>query len=165
GATKNVIAFAVGLADGLGYGLSTQATLISRGLVETIRFGLTLGGRVETFVGPAGVGDLTATCMSTLSRNRTLGFHMGKGLGLEEAIAATGGTAESVKSCAAIAQLAASAGVEMPITDAVTAVLHRGAAPKDMVAEAVCRSSRLLEQLERAEHGEIDSSELGALGL
>ncbi|WP_425956540.1 NAD(P)H-dependent glycerol-3-phosphate dehydrogenase [Xylanimonas sp. McL0601] len=124
GAVKNVIALAVGIAQGLGYGWNTTATVITRGLVEITRLGLVLGAQAETFAGLAGMGDLVATCASPLSRNHTLGSHMGKGLSLEEAIAATGGTAEGVKSSQSVLDLAAKHGVEMPITAGVVAVVE-----------------------------------------
>jgi glycerol-3-phosphate dehydrogenase (NAD(P)+) len=126
GAVKNVIALAVGIAQGYGFGDNTKATIITRGLAETARLGVALGAEPETFAGLAGMGDLVATCASPLSRNHTLGTHIGAGLALEDALAATGGTAEGVKSCSSVLDLAGRAGVEMPITRAVVAVLHEG---------------------------------------
>jgi glycerol-3-phosphate dehydrogenase (NAD(P)+) len=123
GAVKNVIALAVGIGQGLGYGWNTAATLITRGLVEITRLGLELGAQAETFAGLAGMGDLVATCASPLSRNHTLGSHLGKGMTLDEAIAATGGTAEGVKSSQSVLDLARKHGVDMPITAGVAAVL------------------------------------------
>jgi glycerol-3-phosphate dehydrogenase (NAD(P)+) len=123
GAVKNVIALAVGIGEGLGYGWNTAATVINRGLVEMTRLGLALGARAETFSGLAGMGDLVATCASPLSRNHSVGHHLGKGLTVEEAIAATGGTAEGVKSSQSVLELAAKHGVEMPITQGVMAVV------------------------------------------
>jgi len=123
GAVKNVIALAVGIAQGLGYGWNTSATLITRGLVEITRLGMALGAKPETFAGLAGMGDLVATCASPLSRNHTLGNHLGKGLTLEEALAATGGTAEGVKSSQSVLDLANKHDVEMPITAGVVAVV------------------------------------------
>ncbi len=134
GAVKNVIALAVGIAQGNGYGTNTTATVITRGLVEITRLGLALGADAETFAGLAGMGDLVATCVSPLSRNHTLGEHMGRGMSLDDAIRATGGTAEGVKSSASILELAATVGVEMPITAAVVAVLHHGL-PVDQMAQ------------------------------
>ncbi|QAY71579.1 NAD(P)H-dependent glycerol-3-phosphate dehydrogenase [Xylanimonas protaetiae] len=128
GAVKNVIALAVGIAQGMGYGWNTAATLINRGLVEMTRLGVALGARAETFAGLAGMGDLVATCASPLSRNHTVGSHLGQGLSLDEAIAATGGTAEGVKSSQSVLELAAKHGVEMPITAGVVAVVT-GAMP------------------------------------
>ncbi len=124
GAVKNVIALAVGMAQGAGFGDNTTATIITRGLAETTRLGLALGAQPETFAGLAGLGDLVATCASRLSRNNTLGRHVGEGMTLREAVAATGGTAEGVKSCQAVLALAAAHGVDMPISQAVAAVLY-----------------------------------------
>jgi glycerol-3-phosphate dehydrogenase (NAD(P)+) len=134
GAVKNVIALAVGIAQGGGYGTNTVATVITRGLVEITRLGLALGADAETFAGLAGMGDLVATCVSPLSRNHTLGEHMGHGMTLEEATRATGGTAEGVKSSTSVLELAATVGVEMPITAAVVAMLYHGL-PVDQMAQ------------------------------
>jgi glycerol-3-phosphate dehydrogenase (NAD(P)+) len=144
GAVKNVIALAVGMAQGQGLGNNTTATIITRGLAETIRLGVALGAQVETFAGLAGLGDLVATCASPLSRNNTLGRHVGGGLTLAEAVAATGGTAEGVKSCRSVLELAARAGVDMPITEAVEAVLHRGW-PLSAMIEALLSRPRKAE--------------------
>lgn len=126
GAVKNVIAIAVGISQGRGLGYNTMATVITRGLVEITRLGLALGADAETFPGLAGLGDLMATCASPDSRNHTLGVHLGQGMTLDDAIRATGGTAEGVKSSRSVLELAAKVGVEMPITAAVVAVLHEG---------------------------------------
>jgi len=126
GAVKNIIAVAVGIAQGRGLGYNTVATVITRGLVEITRLGLALGADAETFPGLAGMGDLMATCASPLSRNHSLGVRIGQGMTLEEAIVATGGTAEGVKTSRSVLELAARVGVEMPITAAVVGVLHEG---------------------------------------
>ncbi|NNH08515.1 NAD(P)-dependent glycerol-3-phosphate dehydrogenase [Cellulomonas fimi] len=126
GAVKNVIALAVGISQGRGLGYNTMATVITRGLVEITRLGLALGADADTFPGLAGMGDLMATCASPDSRNHTLGGHIGRGMTLDEAVAATGGTAEGVKSCRSVLELAQSLGVDMPITHAVVRVLHEG---------------------------------------
>ncbi len=144
GAVKNVIAVAVGIAQGTGYGTNTTATVITRGLVEMTRLGLALGADAQTFAGLAGMGDLVATCVSPLSRNHTLGVHMGRGKSLEDAIAATGGTAEGVKTSASVLELAQSVGVEMPITDAVVQVLHHGL-PIDRLPELLLNRPRKAE--------------------
>lgn len=123
GAVKNIIALAAGMAQGGGYGWNTLATLITRGLVEITRLGLALGADAATFSGLAGMGDLTATCASPLSRNHRLGKHVGEGLTLEEAIAATGGTAEGVKSSESVLELARAHDIDMPITAGVVDVL------------------------------------------
>lgn len=139
GAVKNIIAVAVGIAQGLGYGLNTTATLITRGLVEITRLGVALGAHAETFSGLAGTGDLVATCASPLSRNHTLGQHIGRGLGLDDAIARTGGTAEGVKSSTSVLELAQKTGVDMPITQAVVAVLHEGLPVEQMASMLLTR--------------------------
>ncbi|ACZ31310.1 Glycerol-3-phosphate dehydrogenase (NAD(P)(+)) [Xylanimonas cellulosilytica DSM 15894] len=132
GAVKNVIALAVGIAQGMGYGWNTAATLINRGLVEMTRLGVALGARAETFAGLAGMGDLVATCASPLSRNHSVGSNLGKGLSLDEAIAATGGTAEGVKSSQSVLELATKHGVEMPITAGVVAVVTGAMSVEDL---------------------------------
>lgn len=133
GAVKNVIALAVGISQGRGMGFNTMATVITRGLVEITRLGLALGADAATFPGLAGMGDLMATCASPDSRNHTLGVHVGRGMSLDEALAATGGTAEGVKSSRSVLELATSLGVDMPITSAVVRVLHEGL-PVDAMA-------------------------------
>lgn len=133
GAVKNVIALAVGISQGRGLGYNTMATVITRGLVEITRLGLALGADADTFPGLAGMGDLMATCASPDSRNHTLGVHVGTGMTLAEAIVATGGTAEGVKSSRSVLELATSVGVEMPITAAVVRVLHEDL-PVDQLA-------------------------------
>lgn len=134
GAVKNIIAVAVGIAQGRGFGHNTMATVITRGLVEITRLGLALGADAETFSGLAGMGDLVATCASPLSRNHTLGVHIGQGMSLQDAVTATGGTAEGVKSSTSVLELAGTVGVEMPITGAVVQVLHHGL-PVDEMAQ------------------------------
>jgi glycerol-3-phosphate dehydrogenase (NAD(P)+) len=124
GALKNVIALAVGIAEGMGLGDNTKATIITRGLAETTRLGLAMGAHPATLAGLAGLGDLVATCASPLSRNRTLGVALGRGLTLTEAVAAARHTAEGVTSCGPILDLARRHGVEMPITEQIVAVVH-----------------------------------------
>lgn len=143
GACKNVIALACGMASGRGLGNNTSATLITRGLAEITRLGLAFGADQRTFAGLAGMGDLVATCSSTLSRNRTFGYRLGRGESLEEATAATNGqVAEGVKSSASIFALAQSTGVEMPITQAVYGVCHRGLSVTDMVGALMERTPK-----------------------
>ncbi|WP_127131367.1 NAD(P)H-dependent glycerol-3-phosphate dehydrogenase [Georgenia sp. SYP-B2076] len=139
GAVKNVIALAVGMAQGRGFGDNTKATLITRGLAETARLGAALGAQPATFAGLAGMGDLVATCASPLSRNHTLGAHIGAGRGLDEATRLTGGTAEGVKSCRSVLELARLHGVDMPITEAVVAALYEGLAVEEMTASLLSR--------------------------
>lgn len=132
GAVKNVIALAVGISQGRGYGYNTMATLVTRGLAEIRRLGVRLGADSETFSGLAGAGDLMATCASPLSRNHSLGVLLGQGVGLDEAVARTEGTAEGVKTSRAVVELAASLDVEMPITEAVARVLFEGLSMDDL---------------------------------
>ena len=124
GAVKNVIALAVGIAVGMGLGDNTRAALITRGLAETARLGTALGADSHTFAGLAGMGDLVATCSSPLSRNRTFGENLGRGMTLADVIASTRQTAEGVKSSQSVLELAGRHGVEMPITEVMVAVLH-----------------------------------------
>ena len=130
GAVKNVIALAYGMTSAMGLGDNTKASLITRGLAETTRLGVALGADPMTFAGLAGLGDLVATCSSPLSRNRTFGEHLGRGESLEAAQASTKQTAEGVKSCLAIRDLAVAHGVEMPITEQVERVCHEGVDPR-----------------------------------
>ena len=143
GAAKNVIALACGVASGLGYGENTLATIITRGLAETIRLGAALGADITTLAGLAGVGDLVATCASPLSRNRTFGARLGEGATLDEAQAATNGqVAEGVKSCRSVRALAAKHGVEMPLTEAVYQLCHEGMDVQEMVTSLLGRSTK-----------------------
>jgi glycerol-3-phosphate dehydrogenase (NAD(P)+) len=141
GAVKNVIALACGIAQGMGFGGNTLASLITRGLAETARLGAALGADPMTFAGLAGLGDLVATCASPLSRNRTFGERLGRGETLDEAQAATHGQiAEGVKSCRAVLQLAQHHGIDVPITAAVEAVCFRGLTPKELLERLMSRS-------------------------
>ena len=130
GALKNVMALAVGIARASGFGDNTRASLITRGLAETARLGLVLGAEITTFAGLAGLGDLVATCSSPLSRNRTFGEKLGQGMSLEEVVESTRQTAEGVKSCRPVLELAQAHGIEVPITEAVVRVCHDGAEPR-----------------------------------
>ena len=142
GAVKNVIALCVGMAQGRGFGSNTTATVITRGLVEITRLGLALGADAETFAGLAGMGDLVATCTSPLSRNHTLGGHIGEGMSLAEAVAATGTTAEGAKSCRSVLDLAQKHGVDMPITQGVVSVLYDGLPVEDMARALLARPQK-----------------------
>jgi glycerol-3-phosphate dehydrogenase (NAD(P)+) len=142
GAVKNVIALAVGIAVGMGLGDNTRATLITRGLAEIARLGAALGADQHTFAGLAGMGDLVATCSSALSRNRTFGEMLGRGTPLSEVIAGTEQTAEGVKSCKPILELARRHGVEMPITEVIVAVLHEGMEIGQAVVMLASRSAK-----------------------
>lgn len=142
GAVKNVIALAVGMADGMGFGDNTKASLITRGLAETARLGTALGADPITFSGLAGLGDLVATCMSPLSRNRTFGEKLGRGQTLEEILAQKQQTAEGVKSCRSILALAQKHDVDMPITEHVVQLCHEGLTPVEMVKSLMRRDTR-----------------------
>jgi len=126
GAVKNVIALAVGIAVGMGLGDNTKAMLITRGLAEIARLGAALGADSHTFAGLAGLGDLVATCGSPMSRNRTFGEKLGRGIPLAEVLASTNRVAEGVQSANSVLQLAREHGVEMPITEVIFGVLHEG---------------------------------------
>ncbi|MCZ2859820.1 NAD(P)H-dependent glycerol-3-phosphate dehydrogenase [Blastococcus sp. VKM Ac-2987] len=142
GAVKNVIALACGIAEGLGFGDNTRASLITRGLAETARLGLALGAELTTFAGLAGLGDLVATCSSPLSRNRTFGEKLGRGMTVEEVQQSTRQTAEGVKSCRSVLDLARAHGIDVPITEAVVRVCHEGEAPGRMVREIMSREAK-----------------------
>lgn len=142
GATKNVVALAVGMASGMGMGENTMASLLTRGLAETARLGTALTADPATFLGLAGVGDLVATCTSPKSRNRTFGFQLGAGKSLEQVVAETRQTAEGVKSCRSILELARSVGVDVPIVENVAAVVHEGRQPSAVVEALMSRSRK-----------------------
>lgn len=142
GATKNVVALAVGMAEGLGYGDNTKATIITRGLAETTRLGLALGAQAQTFSGLAGVGDLIATCMSPQSRNHSFGVALGQGQRVDDVVSRTRQVAEGVKSCVSILGLAERAGVEMPIVEQVVAIVRDGADVRDMAPRLLSRDLR-----------------------
>jgi glycerol-3-phosphate dehydrogenase (NAD(P)+) len=126
GSLKNVIAIAAGVLDGLGLGYNTNAALITRGLREMTRLGLVLGGRIETFAGLAGMGDLVLTCTGALSRNRTVGVLLGQGRTLEDILRDAKFVAEGVKTSKSAKQLADKHQIEMPITDEMFRVLYEG---------------------------------------
>jgi glycerol-3-phosphate dehydrogenase (NAD(P)+) len=142
GTGKNIIALAVGIAVALGLGDNTKATLITRGLAEIARLGEAMGADFQTFAGLAGMGDLVATCSSSLSRNRTFGQHLGQGMTLEQALATTSQTAEGVTSYAPVLELARSRGVEMPITEVVAAVIAGKLPVGDAAAVLLSRSAK-----------------------
>ena len=142
GATKNVIALAVGMAVGLGLGSNATASVITRGLAETTRLGQALGASPYTFSGLAGLGDLVATCSSPLSRNRTFGEELGKGRTVAEITASTRQVAEGVKSCASIQELAARHQIEMPIVENVAAVVAGELTSAEMITSLMSRSAK-----------------------
>ena len=142
GAVKNVIALAVGMAKGMGMGDNSQASIITRGLAEITRLGLAQGADAATFAGLAGVGDLVATCMSPLSRNRTFGENLGQGMSLDEVVRTTKQTAEGVKSAESILALARAHHVDMPIVEHVAAAVHDGLPPAEIVRRIMSRSAK-----------------------
>jgi glycerol-3-phosphate dehydrogenase (NAD(P)+) len=142
GTVKNVIALGVGMAIGMGLGDNTLALLITRGLAETARLGAALGADPHTFAGLAGMGDLVATCSSPLSRNRTFGENLGRGMAIEDVIAITRQTAEGVKSSQSVLELAKRHGVEMPITEVMVAVMHHGLEVSKVAALLTSRSAK-----------------------
>jgi glycerol-3-phosphate dehydrogenase (NAD(P)+) len=142
GAVKNVIALAYGIAEAMRLGDNIKATLITRGLAETARLGVALGADPLTFAGLSGLGDLVGTCHSPFSRNRTFGERLGRGETLEQAQAAVGQTAEGVKSCLAIRDLARKNNVEMPITEQVERVCHEGADPREALTILMTRTTK-----------------------
>ncbi|MCX4696832.1 NAD(P)H-dependent glycerol-3-phosphate dehydrogenase [Streptomyces sp. NBC_01408] len=142
GAVKNVIGLAVGIADGMGLGDNTKGSLITRGLAEATRLGVAMGADPLTFSGLAGLGDLVATCSSPLSRNHTFGTNLGRGMTLEETIAVTKQTAEGVKSCQSVADLARRHGIDMPITDTVVDIVHHGKPTLVALKELMGRSAK-----------------------
>jgi glycerol-3-phosphate dehydrogenase (NAD(P)+) len=134
GAVKNVLAIAAGLCDGLNLGLNARAALITRGLAEMTRLGVALGARAETFMGLSGLGDLVLTATGDLSRNRQVGLALAHGQTLEQAVNALGHVAEGVYCARAVLQRAAALGVEMPIAQAVVALLDGSIAAAQAVA-------------------------------
>jgi glycerol-3-phosphate dehydrogenase (NAD(P)+) len=142
GAVKNVIALAVGIAIGMGLGDNTRALLITRGLAEIARLGAALGADQHTFAGLAGLGDLVVTCSSPLSRNRTFGENLGRGMTLHEVVATTKQTAEGVKSSGSVRELARRHGVEMPLTEVVDEVIHKELPVEKAVQLLASRSAK-----------------------
>jgi glycerol-3-phosphate dehydrogenase (NAD(P)+) len=142
GAVKNVLAIATGICDGLDLGLNARAALMTRGLAEMTRFGFAWGGRVETFMGLAGAGDLILTCTGDLSRNRRVGLMLARGERLQNVLSGIGHVAEGVHSAREVARAAAQKGVEMPITEAVCAVLFDGVDAKAAVQQLLARDPR-----------------------
>lgn len=140
GAVKNVIAIATGIADGIGLGHNTRAALITRGLAEIMRLGRALGADPLTLSGLSGLGDLVLTCTSELSRNRTLGYRIGRGEDLERITRATPMVAEGVRTSTAVVRLAERMGVEVPICRQVHAILHEGKRPHEAVRELLART-------------------------
>jgi glycerol-3-phosphate dehydrogenase (NAD(P)+) len=140
GVVKNIIAIAAGMAEGMGFGDNTRATLITRGLAEMTRLGLAMGGQALTFAGLAGIGDLIATCSSKQSRNNTVGLQLGAGKKIKDILATMNMVAEGVKSSPPVLDLARRYGVDMPITEQVVAVCHKGRSASDALTSLMQRS-------------------------
>lgn len=143
GAVKNVMAIAAGISDGLGLGHNARAALITRGLAEIARLGTALGGAPETFMGLAGAGDLILTATGDLSRNRRVGLELARGRALREILEGLGHVAEGVRSAKEVSRLAAARGVEMPVTDAVKAVLEERLTPAAAVELLLSRDAKM----------------------
>ena len=142
GVEKNVIAIAAGMAEGMGFGDNTRATLITRGLAEMSRLGVAMGGDPMTFAGLAGMGDLIATCSSKQSRNNNVGLALGRGESIEQILASTNMVAEGVKSSPSVLDLAKRHRVEMPITEQVVAVCHEGRTAREALAALMRRDHK-----------------------
>ena len=143
GALKNVIALAAGIADGLGYGDNTKAALITRGIAEIARLGIKMGGKLETFTGLTGIGDLIVTCASVHSRNRKAGYLMGQGKSMQEAMDEVNMVVEGVYSAKAAASLAKKYDVPMPIVEEINRILFEGKDPKKAVDDLMLRESKI----------------------
>jgi glycerol-3-phosphate dehydrogenase (NAD(P)+) len=139
GSVKNVIALAAGVCDGIGFGDNTKAALITRGIVEITRLGMSIGGKAETFAGLSGIGDLIATCLSRHSRNRYVGEQIGRGRSLEEILDEMTMVAEGVKTSSSVKALSEKHSVEMPICDAIYESLYEGLDPKKAVNRLMAR--------------------------
>lgn len=142
GAVKNIIALAAGICDGMGYGDNTKAALMTRGMSEIVKIGIKLGGKIETFYGLTGMGDLIVTCTSMHSRNRRAGILIGKGVPCEEACKQIGMVVEGVKACEAFCELKESMGVSMPITNALYNVLFKNKDVESEVHELMIREKK-----------------------
>jgi glycerol-3-phosphate dehydrogenase (NAD(P)+) len=142
GALKNVIAIAAGISDGMELGYNARAALITRGLAEITRLGNRLGGKLETFIGLAGLGDLILTCTGDLSRNRRVGIGLARGMTLEATLDQLGHVAEGVSSAREVLELSEAMGVEMPITRAICSVLYGGIAPSDALEALLSRDPK-----------------------
>ncbi|PAS95530.1 MAG: glycerol-3-phosphate dehydrogenase [Candidatus Dactylopiibacterium carminicum] len=142
GAVKNVLAIAAGISDGLGFGLNARAALVTRGLAEIARLSEALGGRRETLMGLAGMGDLILTCTGDLSRNRRVGLALAEGKSLEQILMDLGHVAEGVLTTATVVERASALGVDMPITRAVHEVIQGRLAPRDAIEQLMTREAR-----------------------
>lgn len=142
GALKNVIALAAGIADGMGYGDNAKAALITRGIVEIGRLGMKMGGKLETFSGLTGIGDLIVTCASMHSRNRRAGILLGKGYSMEAAMKEVNMVVEGVYSAKSAMKLASKYEVELPIIEQVNLILFEGKDPKEAVGNLMLRDTK-----------------------
>ena len=150
GATKNVIAIAAGLADGLDYGANARAALLCRGLAEIVRLGVALGAQAATFMGLAGLGDLALTCSDNQSRNRRLGLAVARGTPVQEAIRGLGQVAEGFHAADAVHRLSMRLGLDLPISEQVYQVLHCGREPGEVLGELLRRPPRTGEEVTAA---------------
>ncbi|MEO8383795.1 MAG: NAD(P)H-dependent glycerol-3-phosphate dehydrogenase [Betaproteobacteria bacterium] len=142
GALKNVMAIAAGVCDGMQLGMNARAALITRGLAEIVRLGVAMGGKPETFMGLTGLGDLVLTATGDLSRNRTVGMHLAQGKSLDAVLASLGHVAEGVNSAQTALALAKKHAIDMPITQAVNAVLFANADPRETVQRLLSRDAK-----------------------
>ncbi|MGX5915443.1 NAD(P)H-dependent glycerol-3-phosphate dehydrogenase [Aliidiomarina sp. Khilg15.8] len=140
GAVKNIIAIGAGMADGIGFGANTRTALITRGLAELTRLGLAVGGKPETFTGMAGLGDLILTCTDNQSRNRRFGMALGKGKGVEDAMAEIGQAVEGYRNTKEVFELAKRYDVEMPIVEQIYQVLYEGKDPMQASQDLLARA-------------------------
>lgn len=147
GALKNVIALAAGIADGMGYGDNAKAAIITRGIVEIARLGMKMGGKLETFSGLTGIGDLIVTCASMHSRNRRAGILLGQGYTMEAAMKEVDMVVEGVYSAKSAIKLSRKYTVELPIIEQVNEILFEGRDPKEAVAKLMLRDSKLENSL------------------
>jgi glycerol-3-phosphate dehydrogenase (NAD(P)+) len=142
GAMKNVLAVATGVADGMGLGLNARAGLITRGLNEMLRLNQALGGRAETLMGLAGLGDLVLTSTGDLSRNRRLCLALGQGKSIKEAVASIGQVVESIQTCDEVMRLASRFDMDLPISDLVSRVLHQEITPQEGLQMILAREQK-----------------------
>ncbi len=142
GAVKNVIALAVGVSDGLGYGYNARAALITRGMAEVVRLARRMGAQAQTLSGLSGMGDLILTCTSDLSRNRNVGLRLGRGESLDAILRSTTTVAEGIRNCRSVLNLARSLDVEMPIVEQTCALVHDGKPPTQVVTTLLSRQTK-----------------------
>jgi glycerol-3-phosphate dehydrogenase (NAD(P)+) len=142
GAVKNVIAIAVGISDGLGYGANARCALITRGLAEIVRLGIALGGQMETFLGLAGVGDLVLTCTDNQSRNRRFGLAVGQGASKNDAEMQIGQVVEGISNAKRVLRMAENMQIEMPITNQIYLLLYENISPQEAVNALLSRAMK-----------------------